>query len=332
MKLNFMPRSKRFLGPPVDEVALHAEAERALAACALGACGKAAEADLARTLAAAHPDLATCILYKHLLQSHGPFIRGLDGLPAAPDPAPKDVRILIVPGMFHAEYPDVGADGKLVRSIFAKNGFAAEIVPVDSRGTVGVNQGIVREALLRRTDGAVWLISISKGSADVRACLQDLPAGDIPRHLKGWINFSGTFSGSILSDHRSDTAFKKIYFRLVCLMAGVDYALVEEMATTNPIWLRKPGFAERMEIIHVLGFPLLSHVQPMLAHRFLRLSKWGPTDGMIRLLDAVGYPGHVYPVWGCDHFARTSALSALLYRLSRYISSTHAPLSRSTGK
>lgn len=306
-----MPRSKRFLGPPVDEVELHAEAARALAGCG---------GDIVRAVAGAHPDLATCILYNHMLRSHGPFIRGIDRLPAAPEPAPKGVRILIVPGMFHAEYPDMGADGKLVRSIFAKNGFEAEIIPVHSRGTVGANKRIVRDALLRQAGGAVWLVSISKGSADVRACLQEMPSADVPTNLKGWINFSGTFSGSILSDHRTDTALKRIFFRMVCLLSGVDYALVGEMASTNPAWRLKPEFAERMELIHVLGFPLRSHVQPMLAHRYLRLSQSGPTDGMIRLSDAVGYPGHVYPVWGCDHFARTGSLSALLYRLSHYIS------------
>lgn len=320
MKIDFMPRSKRFLGPPVDEVALHAAATRALAG---------GGQDLAAVLAGADQDLATCILYNHIRQSrHAEFISRLDALPAAGNPAPKGVKILVVPGMFHAEYPDIGADGVLVRDIFTKNGFAAAIVPVESRGTVSANKDIVREALLTEAGETVWLISISKGSADVRACLQEMPTGAMPGNIKGWINFSGTFSGSILSDSRTDTAFKRMFFRLVCLLAGVDHALIGEMASTHPYWSRKPDFAGGMELIHVLGFPLMSHVQPMLSQRFRSLSKWGPTDGMIRLLDAVDYPGHVYPVWGCDHFARTTALSALLYRLSHYISRTPAKETR----
>lgn len=316
MKIDFLRKSKRFLGPMVDEVALHIAAVRNLAGIS----------EIEKAITAAEPDLATCMLYNHFKQSrHKEFIQTVDGLPVEADPNPKGIKILIVPGLFYLEYPDVGADGRLMQEIFSKNGFNAEIVAVNSRGSVSENKYMVRDALARQMSKKVWLLSISKGSADVRACLQDIHAANFPLNLKGWINFSGTFSGSILSDHRTDTQVKRLFLRLVSMLAGVNPAVAGEMSSKSAYWLTEPAFAQRIELIHVLGFPLRSHIQPMLSHRFATLSKWGPTDGMIRLLDTLSYPGHIYPLWGCDHFARSSAISSLLYRLSHFISRSSAP-------
>ena len=312
MKIDFLPKSKRYLSPPVDEVALHESAIHALSGPNL---------DIADAISKADVDLATCMLFNHIRQSkHGAFIREIEGLPAEAKQAKEKIRILVVPGMFHAEYPDVGADGGLASAIFARNGFDVQFVDVNSRGTVKENQEIVRRALMGVGSEKVWLVSISKGTADVRACLQNMAESDLPKNLKGWINFSGIYAGSILADHRSDTRMKRLALRGICALAGVDYRLVGELSTTHESWRRRDTYTEKLELIHVLGFPLASHVQPLLSHRFARLSKAGPTDGMIRLIDSLEYPGHVYPVWGCDHFGRHPQLSALLYRLSHYIS------------
>lgn len=312
MAIDFLPKASKFLGPPVDEVALH---EAALVALAEG------DGELADTIAGAEPDLATCILYNYVLQSkHQAFIRTIDQLPTRVLHGSKQVKLLIVPGMFYAEYPDVGADGLLARDIFERNGFDAELVYVNSRGGVAENKKIIADAIARQDQRDLWLVSISKGSADLRACLQEIPASEFPSKIKGWVNFSGIYAGSVLADHRSDTRFKRLFLRTVCRLTGVNYELVRELSTSHYYWQQAADFSEKLKLIHVVGFPLKSHVQPLLAHRFSKLSKSGPTDGMVRLLDTVNYPGHVYPVWGCDHFARTHGISALLYRLCHYIS------------
>jgi hypothetical protein len=165
----------------------------------------------------------------------------------------------------------------------------------------------------------VWLVSISKGTADLRACLQEMPAADFPANLRGWINFSGIFHGSMLADLRTNGSAKRLFLRAVCGLAGVDYRLAVELSTQHEYWRQPLHFLDKLELLHVVAFPLASHVQPLMAHRFRKLSAIAPTDGMINLLDTLNYPGHIYPIWGCDHFVRGQNISQLLYRLCHYM-------------
>ncbi len=319
MKFDFLLKSKRFPGPPIDEVALHQAAKLALTE------SKSSIEETLKALTGKNTDLATCILYHHLQQSrHGDFIRALDAMPQQASPESKKIKVLILPGMFYSEYPEVGSDGQLIRTIFENNGYEVSMIRTQGRGSISTNKEIIKTALREEKHEKVWLVSLSKGSAEVRAALQELSLESWPDSLQGWVNFSGIFSGSILAEHRTNTLWKRIFLRLICRLGSVDYQLILELSPKHGFWRQKPHFAKNLHLIHLLGFPLLSHAQPVLAHRFLALSKHGPTDGTISLLDAVNYPGHVYPVWGCDHFARSPNLSALLYQLCHYISALPA--------
>lgn len=311
MKIDFLPRSKKFLGPLVDEIALHEQAGMILAD---------GEPNIVEALSCFELDLATSVLYNYIRQSkHANFISDIDKLPTRTIPNQKNINILIIPGMFYLEYPDVGADGQLAKTIFEKNGFHAKIISVKSRGSVAENKEVILREIQLHGQADLWLLSISKGTADVRACLQDLPSNEFPSNLKGWINFSGIYAGSILADHRTSTSLKRLFLRTLCKLAGVNYKLVQELSTAHEYWRQKSEFTSKLKLIHVVGFPLKSHVQPLLSRRYTALSKLGPTDGMISLIDTANYPGHVYPIWGCDHFARSANVSALLYRLCHYI-------------
>src|SRR5262249_6635169 len=69
-------------------------------------------------------DFATSVLYERLRSSreHGPFI---DRLEKRRPPSPKEldarsISVVIVPGAFYVEYPQSGADGRLVREEAAR--------------------------------------------------------------------------------------------------------------------------------------------------------------------------------------------------------------------
>jgi hypothetical protein len=55
-----------------------------------------------------------------------------------------------------------------------------------------------------------------------------------------------------------------------------------------------------------VGFPLAQHLTNALARRcYRRVRHLGPNDGAgILLGDVCRLPGHVYPVWGADHYLR----------------------------
>jgi hypothetical protein len=314
MRPGFLMPRKRFLAPPLDEVELHRRARAILARPGF---------DLDACLAAADIDLANCVLYHAFLRSrHGSFVAEVDSLPAAALPSGKGQKVILVPGMFYREHPEVGADGALLEGILRNCGFEVGRAATDSRGSVERNAGIVRAAMEASGPRGLWLVSLSRGSAEVRHCLQGYAPGGLPPYLRGWLNFSGIFSGSILADIRTGTPLRRLLVRAICRLSGVAAALPGELSRSNPLWKTDTAHLGKIRLVHVLGFPLRSHVQPMLSHRFAQAAAFGPTDGVVGLRDALGYPGKVYPVWGCDHFARSPRISALAYRLAHLMAET----------
>ncbi|HXF62400.1 MAG TPA: hypothetical protein VNK95_12330, partial [Caldilineaceae bacterium] len=75
----------------------------------------------------------------------------------------------------------------------------------------------------------------------------------------------------------------------------------------------------RLPVINLIGAPLRCHVQQRsLFKRYGWMERLGPNDGMALLPDLLA-PGPVYPVWGADHYFRTPQVSALFYRIFRYV-------------
>lgn len=313
MKINLFPNRKRFLVAPIDEVALHAKAKKVMR-----------NNPSRKQLRKMDSDLATAVLHHQLLNSKkAELFKDITTLDHTHShKSNKSIKILIVPSLFYLEYPEVGGDGLLAQSVFKNNGFEADIIPVNSRGSVTENKEIIRQYILQESHPNIWLLSISKGTADLRACLQEFNDDDFPTNIKSWINFSGIFCGSILADHRIISSMNRLFLRIICKLTRVNFQFINELTTQHKYWQQPLLFLKNIDMIHVVGFPLSSHIQPLLSHRFKELSKQGPTDGMIDLIGTLDYPGHIFPLWGCDHFARDQNISKLLYQLCHHISNS----------
>src|SRR5690349_18935916 len=116
-------------------------------------------------------DRATAALYEQICSSrqHGSFIRGIQGSEAVPLPE-RTPRILVMPGAFHVEHPDTGADGRRVFELAAELGWPVERVNVPSLAPMRENASALVEKL-RHCAGPIVLVSLSKGGADVRFAL-----------------------------------------------------------------------------------------------------------------------------------------------------------------
>ena len=306
--------NRRFFEAPLcDEVALSAQARQHLAELSSPPTAN----EILNLSRQSSVDLATRVFFEGVVaSSHGDFIRQLNTFPAD-NVAHRSskLKILVLPGMFYREHPEVGADGCLAIEIAGRFGFDAQRVEIESTGSVTANSRILCDRLANETQDAIWLLSLSKGSSDVRHYLQNHPLND---RIKGWINVAGICKGAELADRKLSTPLKRVANRLLCTLLGIDYQALREMSRSHPFW-QQNAWPPQLEIIHIVPVPLGSHIQGKLRSRYRRLLTTGPNDGFVPVTDVMSLPGHIYPIWGSDHFLRTPELSPLLYQLFNYI-------------
>ena len=310
-------------GAPVDEVALALRVAPEVAA--LG--GELPGLDDLAAAANRHGlDYATMLFYRAILDSprHGAFAREIDALPAAPPvskaPAgPPRPRLLIVPALFYRERPDLGGDGRLIAEVARACGFAAEVVPIASRGGVRENAALLWRTVRERPEEPLWLLSLSKGGAEVRVALTDHADEPEVSRVRGWVNVNGLANGSHLMDHMLGSAIERLKLRAFLLALRIPMAHVRDFGTAGPLWRRPFPLADRLTIVNLIGVPLLSHMPSRLLERYRQLGRTGPNDGFALLPELLFLPGEIYPVWGANHLFRSPLVSPLLYRLFAWI-------------
>ena len=255
-------------------------------------------------------DFATALLYDRLLRSaeHGPFMERLERLSKEDTRAPVlDATVVIAPGAFYVEFPHTGADGRLLREEAERFGCRSEVVPLASFGSLRENERILRDWLLSRPPGNVILVSLSKSGAEVKLALAHADAPEVFRHVVCWINLSGLVNGTPLVDWLFAHKLRRCWVRFLFWVRRYNFKAIHDLArgpgTLLACDLRLP---QHMRAIHVVGFPLARHLTNALARRcYRRVRHLGPNDGAgILLGDVCRLPGHVYPVWGADHYLR----------------------------
>lgn len=316
-----MKRRPFFLSAPGDALAFEAEAE-----VMLDRLWPCSAKQLVLAAGSQRHDLALALLYRACFRGpNGEFLRQVARLPNGLAPLNRAVRVLIVPGLNFRQHPEMGADGRLLADIARRLGAKAEILEVNPRGAVSANGAMIAERLARLNDEPVWLISVSKGSADLRAAYSLI--GRWPKGVSGWINLSGIFQGTPHADRVTQSAFRHWLHRTLLRLGGAAFDNIEELRTDSPLWRLPvaPPSPERM--VHVLGFPPSWSVEMRFARYYLRLREnFGPNDGLTPLTECFDYPGRIFPVWGADHFMRNPDLSVLIYKLFHFISAVEGKL------
>jgi hypothetical protein len=254
-------------------------------------------------------DFATALVFDRLRRSreHSAVIRRLDlDAPAAQHRGPLPFLVAIVPGGFYVESPHTGADGSLVRDEAARLGCRTACVPLESFGALETNAAILRDWLVSQRAEPVVLVSVSKGSAEVKLALDRPDAAEVFRDVAGWVDLSGISHGTSLAGWLLARPVRSFLVRGLLWSRGHSFAVIAALD-------RKPGgmldgplcLPPQLRAIHVVGFPRIRHLTTALARRgHRRLSPLGPNDGAILLADVLRLPGTIYPVWGADHYMR----------------------------
>lgn len=309
---------KFYISAPVDDVLL-AERVRGHVRALEGALPTNAQL---KGIAGEHGlDFSTMVLYQALHASpvHGPFIAALDSEAVSTSHAPVAAKILVIPALFHAHYPETGADAAFAADIARQCGFDAATIPTRSLGTSTDNAAIIRDALEKETASDIWIFAVSKGSADFRAFLQLYPDSPAIARVRGWINVCGVSGGAQIADYNSATRWRAFKYGAICRLLGTRYELIREMRTDHRYWQQALALPQHMKLFNFAAIPLGSHIQKSLIGRYRALSTLGPNDGMILCRDAILDHGPAYPVWGADHFFRSPQVISLLYRFFGYL-------------
>lgn len=255
-------------------------------------------------------DFATALVYDRVRRSpqHGSFIEQLETLigTASVEPAPG-VRVVIVPGAFHLQFPHSGADGRVVREQAETLGLRVESVPLPNFSSLADNAAAICDWLEACDAERVILASTSKGGSDIK-CALALPQAEAAfSRVAYWLNLSGLLEGTPLIEELFSFNWRSRITRRLFQWRGFDLELMAELAhgpaTPLDIPLRLPP---HLEALHVVGFPLKRHATNRLARgNFARLEPHGPNDAAgIMLGDACQWPGLLYPIWGTDHYLR----------------------------
>ena len=278
-------------------------------------------------------DIATMVFYRAVLASpeHGEFVQAVDAREVGGRLNSAGVTLVIVPALFYREHPEVGGGGEHIAEIASACGIDAHIAPTLSRGSVADNAAILKDLLAEIEGETLWLLSLSKGAAEVRWLFQRHSQSTNLDRVRVWLNVCGLPNGCQIVDHMLGDPVRRLKTRALCTVTGVDYEGLREL--TSSYWRDAPRFdlPSGLQVVNVIGAPLLSHVQRHLLSRYKRLEHLGPNDGMVLLREALNPFGHVYPVWGADHFFRTPAVSPLLYRLFDYLLEAQACEDRAGG-
>jgi hypothetical protein len=307
-----------YLSAPVDEVALAAQ----VAPLVQGLGGELPDAAFFQGLAAREGmDVATMALYLAIREAkeNAGFIAEIESLPAAPDSSDCGQAVVVVPALFYSEHPEVGADGQLALDVARRMGFKGVRAPTGSMGSLSRNADRLRDFLGSMAPQPVWLVSLSRGTGEVRLFF-DRHCGDpLLAHIRGWVNVCGLVGGTPIHDFRASSAWKRLKYRVLVALLGGEFRNFLEYDTSHPHWQRPIAVPEHVRVVNAVAIPLPCHMQTHLIGRYRSLAALGPNDGMIACRTAVLPGGVTYPLWGSDHFFRGADVSTFLYRLFHWI-------------
>jgi hypothetical protein len=224
----------------------------------------------------------------------------------------RSTVIAIAPALYNNKDRGHESSGDFLKAIVERLGFRAVHVPVPESRSLRDGAAIIRQWLREQTDPFV-LFSLSFGSAEVKLALRERDPGEQFPACRAWVNVSGPMKGSAMFNLLKANRLRWWLIRFVLWLRRSDVAVFHDFAygPGTTLWpsLDRP---HTLPIYHLLGFPLQRHF-PMAISRpserlwwrainRLRLSTYGPHDGVAVLGDFPEEPGLIDPIWGAPHW------------------------------
>jgi hypothetical protein len=226
---------------------------------------------------------------------------------ARPLRSPGDVRLVLVPGLFHREHPHTGADGAFLAPVARDLGLRLETLPVDGSAGLDGSADAVNDWLIASADTRpVLLFTLSMGTNEVRHALTRPAATRAFAQVRAWTSISGLPFGSVAADLTLANPLRRAFVRTLCGLKGWHYENLRDVVRHRP----GAPFAlpAHVRFVQIAAFPEHAHLRDRRSRRLHRwLAKVGPNDGFALLDELASLPGEIYPVWGVDHYLNGAA-------------------------
>jgi len=274
-------------------------------------------------------NIATLVLEQCLRRdpAHGCFIRQVEEAMTTTTIIQDAPLLVIVPGLYYKEHPELGGDAGIISNIAKKFGLTSEIVPTKSLGSINENSEILHQFLRENHSRPYWLASISRGGAEFKWLLYKYPNADYLDRLQGWVSVNGIVKGTRVFDKVRESGLSRTLFHLLAKLNRIDSRLVDELHHSRTQWA-ETVLPERIQYINIISLPMSWDITGPVQSRYRQLAHHGPNDGAVILGDYLTEPGLIYPMAGADHLMRKSNLSAVFYKLINHllVDSPHSPV------
>ncbi|EMJ97994.1 MULTISPECIES: hypothetical protein [unclassified Leptospira] len=244
-----------------------------------------------------------------------------------PDFSSRKIVLVMVPGMFYADNPSVGADGASIRKMVATVGIRSDLIPIGQVSDVRENARIICEYLeVSNPEETVIIASPSKGSSDFRMAIERCGNEPYFKKVKGWYSIGGILKGSRMIEGILNDFWVKLEVRSYFFFKGYDWDgfLSIRKGQDAPLdrdWKLPPG----VKMINLVGVPLFRHVTERARPYYNFLMNYGPNDGIILLSDSIHPGGLVYPSFRNDHYFTRPMPTERILAMIEFLLDPNAP-------
>lgn len=242
---------------------------------------------------------------------------------AAGSTPPRDASwvIAFVPGYGYARKPSTGADFALQRALLQARGYNVHLIETGEIGYVEPNAAIIARELeaLGAAYENIIVVSTSKGGPETALALGTPANHAALRNVRAWISVGGIFRGSPYADHLHHHPFRCVIAAIAALRdnpRGMIRNLSTEVRAPIMDGLSLPA---DLLVVHYVGAPLESQVEPANRRRYQALKHLGPNDGLTLLADEIVQGNVVITALGLDHYYRHPQIDLITLALTELV-------------
>ena len=229
-------------------------------------------------------------------------------------------EVIIIPSMFYKQHPEIGGDGAVFKILAERLKIPYRMVPLKPLGSISENSKLIVQTLEECDHSKPkWLLSMSKGAADLKRAFASQLTSECRHSIHGIFNVSGAHGGTILADKRRGKRLGYFIMKNWLRLRGSGKNFLKEFSRQHSFSRSDFMLDDHIEVINLFGIPLLSHLRKPLTSSYQILSEYGPNDGYILTEDCIIPSGKNILFWGADHYLRTPELNLRVEQCLKWV-------------